>query len=236
MYLAFKRSLDVVLAAAILVATAPVLLVAIAAVYLTMGRPVFFQQIRPGRNETPFTLVKLRTMRTRSGASDESDAERLTRLGRWLRRTSIDELPSLVHVLSGTMSLVGPRPLLMRYLPHYTDRERIRHTVRPGLTGWAQIHGRNHVGWDERLAMDAWYVENRSLALDLRILWHTVQRVLSGDGVVDAPATQQPDFDVWRGGVTRWDMDPEEISQGDIVRGGVVRGGIVRDAADRPTS
>lgn len=200
MYPALKRSLDVVLATAILVATAPVVLIAIAAVYLTMGRPVFFRQLRPGRHETPFTLIKLRTMRTPADPKGgRSDAERLTRLGRWLRRTSIDELPSLVHVLSGAMSLVGPRPLLMRYLPHYTDRERTRHDVRPGLTGWAQIHGRNQVDWDERLAMDAWYVENRSLALDLRILWQTVRLVLSRDGVVDAPATQQPDFDVSRG-------------------------------------
>lgn len=198
MYLVLKRSLDVVLGTAILVATAPVLLTAMAAVYLAMGRPVFFRQIRPGRHETPFTLIKLRTMRASSAVNGDSDAERLTRLGRWLRRTSIDELPSLIHVLSGTMSLVGPRPLLMRYLPHYTDRERIRHTVRPGLTGWAQIHGRNHVGWDERLALDMWYVEHRSLALDLRILWHTVQLVLSREGVADAPATQQPDLDVAR--------------------------------------
>ena len=202
MYPVWKRSLDVVLAAIGLVATAPVLLGAIASIFVTMGRPVFFFQVRPGRHETPFTLIKLRTMCLRSNRSsaesDASDEKRLTRLGRWLRRTSIDELPSLIHVLSGTMSLVGPRPLLMRYLPHYTDRERMRHTVRPGLTGWAQIHGRNHVRWDERLALDVWYVENCSLALDLRILWQTLGLVLSRNGVVDDPTTQQPDFDVAR--------------------------------------
>ncbi len=199
MYPVWKRSLDVVLAAIGLVATAPILLGAIASIFVTMGRPVFFLQVRPGQHETPFTLIKLRTMRLRSNrSSDDSDEKRLTRLGRWLRGTSIDELPSLIHVLSGTMSLVGPRPLLMRYLPHYTDRERMRHTVRPGLTGWAQIHGRNHVEWDERLALDVWYVENRSLALDLRILWKTLGRVVSRNGIIDDPTTQQPDFDVAR--------------------------------------
>lgn len=205
MYPVLKRSMDVILATFVLVATAPVLLAAITAIYVTMGRPVFFRQMRPGRHETPFTLVKLRTMRLapeRHHSDGYGDAERLTRLGRWLRRTSIDELPSLIHVLSGSMSLVGPRPLLMRYLPHYTDRERTRHTVRPGLTGWAQIHGRNEVDWGERLAMDVWYVENQSLALDLRILWKTVALVLTRDGVVDAPASQQPDFDVARRAAT----------------------------------
>lgn len=163
-------------------------------VYLRMGSPILFRQVRPGHREDPFTLLKFRTMDVDPSGS-RSDAERLTPLGRWLRRTSLDELPSLVHVLTGTMSLVGPRPLLMRYLPYYTPRERIRHTVRPGLTGWAQIQGRNEVDWDRRLALDVWYVQNRSLALDLRILWRTARMVIRQRGVVPAPTTALPDLD-----------------------------------------
>jgi lipopolysaccharide/colanic/teichoic acid biosynthesis glycosyltransferase len=189
-----KRLVDIVVSLLGLVVAAPVMAGVALAVAASMGRPVLFRQVRPGRDEAPFTLLKFRTM-TGADALRRADAERLTRLGRWLRRTSLDELPSLVNVLRGDMSLVGPRPLLTRYLPYYTDRERSRHAVRPGLTGWAQIHGRNLVGWDERLALDAWYVEHRSMRLDLLILARTAGTVLFGRGVVEAPTTVMPDLD-----------------------------------------
>ena len=189
-----KRLLDIVGSSLMLVVLSPLLLAIGLLVYVRMGSPVLFRQVRPGYREEPFTLLKFRTMDVDPSGS-RSDAERLTSLGRWLRRTSLDELPSLVHVLAGTMSLVGPRPLLMRYLPHYTSRERVRHAVRPGLTGWAQIQGRNDVDWDRRLAHDVWYVQNRSLTLDLWILWRTVSLVLRQRGVVEAPDTALPNLD-----------------------------------------
>lgn len=178
-----KRAFDVVLSAGLLALFAPLLGGVAAAVRLKMGPPVLFRQKRPGLNEQPFTLVKFRTMREGSGP----DAERLTPLGRFLRRTSLDELPALVNVLRRDMSLVGPRPLLMRYLPYYTRQERARHDVRPGLTGWAQIHEHQRPSWKERLAMDAWYARNRSLGLDARILGRTLAAVWRRHSVVDAP-------------------------------------------------
>lgn len=189
-----KRLLDIVGAGAMLVVGSPLMLGIGLLVYVRMGSPILFRQKRPGRRERPFTLLKFRTMNG-DASSSRPDAERLTSLGRWLRRTSLDELPSLVHVLAGTMSLVGPRPLLMRYLPFYTSRERLRHSVRPGLTGWAQIQGRNEIDWDRRLALDVWYVQNRSLRLDLWILWRTACMVIRRRGVVPAPNTLLPDLD-----------------------------------------
>ena len=186
-----KRLLDLAISAVLLLACSPLLAVTAVAIRVRMGAPVLFQQKRIGRNEVPFVLLKFRTMHP----GPEADEQRLTPLGRWLRRTSIDELPSLVNVLRGDMSLVGPRPLLTRYLPYYTDEERIRHRVRPGITGWAQIHGRNRLDWDTRLAYDIWYVRHRSLALDAKILWKTAQIVLTGQGVVDVPETVQNDLD-----------------------------------------
>jgi len=194
MYALSKRCLDLFLASVLLLLTAPVLLTACVAVLLTMGRPVVFRQVRPGRDEEPFTLIKLRTMQP-SSEEDASTHDRLTPVGRFLRRTSIDELPSLLNVLQGKLSFVGPRPLLCRYLPYYTDRERLRHTVPPGLTGWAQVHGRNRLSWEDRLELDAWYVENRSFLLDLRILWRSVYLVVSQRDVVDAPDTLLADLD-----------------------------------------
>ena len=166
-----------------------------------LGSPVFFRQTRPGLGGAPFELIKFRTMTDERDAGGQllSDAERLTPLGRFLRVTSLDELPELWNVLRGDMSLVGPRPLLMRYLPYYTDRENKRHLVRPGLTGWAQLHGRNTVSWNERLALDVWYVENRSLLLDLKILLQTVALVLKREGVVIDPGAAMQDLDRERG-------------------------------------
>ncbi|GAB1694345.1 sugar transferase [Krasilnikovia sp. M28-CT-15] len=198
---AAKRCTDVVLSLLLLVATAPVLLLAILAVWIDMGRPFFFTQERTGLGGQPFRLVKLRTMRVArdDAGRDLPDAERLTRLGGLLRMSSIDELPGLFNVLRGEMSLVGPRPLLPTFDDWYLPRERLRFTVRPGITGLAQVRGRNHLGWDERFELDVWYVENWSLLLDLRILAATFVLVLSAKGVVVDPAAVETDLDVIRG-------------------------------------
>jgi lipopolysaccharide/colanic/teichoic acid biosynthesis glycosyltransferase len=188
-----KRLFDLALTLPALVLLAPVLLALAVLVRWRLGRPVLFRQQRPGRHERPFTLVKFRTM---TDARDTSgrllpDGARLTRFGRFLRATSLDELPELFNVLNGDMSLVGPRPLLMQYLPYYTDRERRRFELRPGITGWAQINGRNAVAWDRRLALDVWYVEHCSLWQDLRILGITLIRVFRrADVVVDTGAAE----------------------------------------------
>lgn len=180
-----KRLLDVVVAGAGLVVLSPLLLVIAIAVRLRLGPPVLFRQVRPGRHGEPFELLKFRTMTDARGSDGEllPDAERLTGLGRLLRRTSLDELPELVNVVRGDMSLVGPRPLLMEYLPLYSPEQARRHAVRPGITGWAQVNGRNATTWEERFAADRYYVDHRSLRLDLHILKRTVAQVLSGAGV-----------------------------------------------------
>jgi lipopolysaccharide/colanic/teichoic acid biosynthesis glycosyltransferase len=180
-----KRSFDVLAAAAALLVLSPLLLLAAVAVAATLGRPVLFRQVRPGLLGKPFTLLKCRTMRE---AADEdrgpaSDAERLTRFGRFLRASSLDELPELWNVLRGDMSLVGPRPLLMEYLPLYSAEQRRRHEMRPGITGWAQVNGRNAITWEQKFAYDVWYVEHRSFLLDLRILLRTIVRVVRRDGI-----------------------------------------------------
>ena len=149
------------------------------AVAVTDGFPVGFPQERSGKGGRPFRILKFRTMR----AGDGSDAERTTRLGRVLRATSLDELPQLFQVLTGTMALVGPRPLPVRYLPRYTATEARRHEVRPGITGWAQVNGRNALSWEEKLALDVWYVDHRSLALDVKIIFKTVFKVFARSGV-----------------------------------------------------
>ncbi len=150
-------------------------------VRLALGSPIFFRQQRPGRDEVPFELVKFRTMREALDSQGEPlpDAQRLTRFGAFLRSTSLDELPEFWNVLKGEMSLVGPRPLLCEYLKLYSPRQALRHKVRPGLTGWAQVNGRNNLSWEDKLEMDSWYVENRNLILDMKILLMTVVKVLS---------------------------------------------------------
>ena len=174
-----KRALDVIVAtAALAVLSVPMLAVA-AVVRVAMGSPVLFRQVRPGRGGEPFTLLKFRTMRPGPG----TDAERLTSIGRWLRRTSVDELPELWNVLAGDMSLVGPRPLLVEYLDLYSARQARRHDVRPGLTGLAQVEGRNLLDWDERLELDVRYVETHTLRLDLSILWRTIGMVVRREGI-----------------------------------------------------
>jgi lipopolysaccharide/colanic/teichoic acid biosynthesis glycosyltransferase len=182
---ALKRLFDVGAAAALLAVTAPLQATCLLATRLTLGSPALFRQVRPGKGDAPFELLKLRTMTSEIDAEGRllADDQRLTPLGRFFRRWSLDELPQLVNVLRGEMSLVGPRPLLLEYLERYTDRQRLRHAVRPGITGWAQIRGRNTLDWQERFELDLWYVENWSFGLDLRILAETAWRVAGGQGV-----------------------------------------------------
>jgi lipopolysaccharide/colanic/teichoic acid biosynthesis glycosyltransferase len=191
-----KRMLDIVVSAAALIVLAPVLAAVAVAVAVALGRPVLFRQVRPGLGGRPFRLVKFRTMIDAQGPDGRplDDSERLTRFGRLLRSSSLDELPELWNVLRGDMSLVGPRPLLMRYLPLYTPEQARRHDVRPGLTGWTAVNGRNALGWDEKLALDTWYVDNRSFALDLKILVMTAIRVLSRRGVAAEGFDTAPEF------------------------------------------
>jgi len=179
-----KRASDIVVALASLLITLPILLVTVMALWASMGPPAMFQQSRAGYLGRAFTLFKFRTMRgPKPGREGLDDEARLSAIGRFLRRTSIDELPQLVNVLRGEMSLVGPRPLLMEYLPLYTQEQARRHAVRPGITGWAQINGRNALSWDDKLAMDVWYVEHRSMPLDLRILAVTIWIVVLRSGI-----------------------------------------------------
>ncbi len=175
-----KRLLDIIFAAGMLVVLSPVLLVTAILVRVKLGSPVIFHQNRPGYQEKIFGLCKFRTMTDERGADGKllPDKDRLTPLGKTLRRTSIDELPELWNILKGDMSFIGPRPLLIEYLPYYTEREQLRHTVRPGLTGLAQASGRNLVNWDRRLELDAQYVENLSFAMDCKVIIMTIKTVL----------------------------------------------------------
>ena len=180
-----KRLLDIIITAAALVLLSPVLLLLAWQIRRKLGTPVLFRQVRPGRGGIPFVMYKFRTMRD---AEDENgrplpDAERLIPFGRKLRAASLDELPELWNVLKGDMSLVGPRPLLMEYLPLYNAEQHRRHFVRPGITGWAQVNGRNAISWPEKFRLDVWYVENRSLLLDIKILFLTVKKVLDRSGI-----------------------------------------------------
>lgn len=192
-----KRVIDFTLALTALCLLSPVLALAALAIRISMGNPVLFRQMRPGWRERSFTMLKFRTMRENRGNQTalSSDAARLTRLGRILRKLSVDELPQLWNVVKGEMSLVGPRPLLMEYLPYYTERERLRALVRPGITGWAQVQGRNHVSWDKRFAYDAWYVENWTLWLDLKILALTAAIVFRAGGVITDPGSRMLNLD-----------------------------------------
>jgi len=191
-----KRLVDIVGAATALIVTSPVQLGVAAIVRNRMGSPVLFKQQRPGLNGKPFTLLKFRTMRTveYDAEGDQSDAARLNAFGRWLRSSSMDELPELLNVLRGEMSLVGPRPLLMEYLDRYTPEQAHRHNVKPGITGWAQINGRNTLTWDEKFTLDVWYVRHMSFRIDVQILWRTVIQVINGSGVSAAGHETMPEF------------------------------------------
>lgn len=191
-----KRAFDAVAALAGLLVASPVLALAAAGVALAMGRPVLFRQARPGLGGRLFSILKLRTMSDGRGADGRllPDAERLGRFGRFLRATSLDELPELWNVLKGDMSLVGPRPLLVEYLPLYSETQARRHEVRPGITGWAQVNGRNALTWEQKFEMDVWYVENLSFGLDLRILWKTLVSVVRREGISAAGEATMPRF------------------------------------------
>ncbi|MBQ6338402.1 MAG: sugar transferase [Kiritimatiellae bacterium] len=185
-----KRLLDILL----VVLAFPLWLSLLGAVALAVlavdGRPVFFRQERAGKGGVPFRMLKFRTMRDGAG----TDETRLTRLGRFLRASSLDELPELLHVLAGTMSLVGPRPLPTRYLPRYSPEQARRHEVRPGITGWAQVHGRNLLSWEDKFAYDVWYVDHRSLFLDVKILFLTVATVLGARGIASEKSATMEEF------------------------------------------
>jgi len=182
---ACKRVFDLLLSIPVLILVSPVIIVVTLLVRMRLGSPVFFSQLRPGLHARPFYMLKFRTMTNTRGSDGRllSDDKRMTRLGNFLRRTSIDELPEFVNVFKGDMSLVGPRPLLMQYLDRYTPEQARRHEVKPGITGWAQIHGRNALTWEEKFKLDVWYVDNWSLWLDIKIIAMTIWKILKREGI-----------------------------------------------------
>ncbi len=191
-----KRFFDVICSLLALILLSPVFLLVAWQIHRKLGSPVLFQQIRPGRYGQPFKMVKFRTMRDAIDVNGNPlpDAERMTPFGSRLRSTSLDELPELWNVLKGEMSLVGPRPLLMEYLPLYTEEQARRHEVRPGVTGWAQINGRNAISWEEKFNLDLWYVDNKSMWLDIKILCLTLKTVLVKEGITAADEATMPVF------------------------------------------
>lgn len=191
-----KRLIDLIVSVLALALLAPVFLLLGLMIRLKLGSPVLFRQTRPGMNGQPFTMVKFRTMRNASDhhGAPLPDSERLTPFGRLLRSTSLDELPELWNVLKGDMSLVGPRPLLMEYLPLYSQEQHRRHEVRPGITGWAQVNGRNALCWEDKFKLDVWYVDNRTILLDLKILFLTVKKVFVREGISAAGEATMPRF------------------------------------------
>jgi lipopolysaccharide/colanic/teichoic acid biosynthesis glycosyltransferase len=191
-----KRVFDVLVAAVAATLLAPVVLAIAVVVRVHLGKPVFFVQERPGRHGVPFRMIKFRTMREAVDAQGRPlpDGERLTRLGKFLRATSLDELPGLWNVLRGDMSLVGPRPLLMEYLPLYNAEQARRHEVKPGITGWAQVNGRNALSWEEKFRLDVWYVDHASLWLDFKIMALTLWKTVGRDGINQRGHATMPDF------------------------------------------
>lgn len=196
-----KRLFDFTLSLLALIVFSPVFLFLFFKIKSNLGSPVFFRQKRPGLDEVVFEMIKFRTMKDSVDESGNQlpDNERLTPFGAKLRATSLDELPELINVLKGDMSLVGPRPLLIKYLPYYTEAEKNRHSVRPGITGLAQINGRNSLSWNERLSHDIWYVENRTMLLDFKIILSTLKRVVNKEGLVTDPRSTMLDLDEERG-------------------------------------
>lgn len=187
--------MDLVISVGLLAVAAPLLCVLALLVRFKLGSPILFRQVRPGLGARPFEMMKFRTMTDARGADGQllPDGDRLTRFGRFLRASSLDELPGLINVVKGEMSLVGPRPLLMQYVPLYDANQTRRHEVRPGITGWAQVNGRNALSWDQKFTLDIWYVDNRSFLLDLRILAMTALKVVKRDGISAAgEATMAP--------------------------------------------
>ena len=191
-----KQTMDRIVACCLLAIASPFLLMMAITIRMTIGNPILFLQTRPGRHGLPFKLLKFRTMSNAKNATGDllPDADRLTRFGRFLRSTSLDELPQLWNVLRGDLSLVGPRPLLTNYLPRYSPAQARRHEVMPGITGWAQVNGRNAIGWEEKFALDVWYVDNWSLWLDLRILFLTALSVIRREGITQDGSATMPEF------------------------------------------
>jgi sugar transferase EpsL len=174
----------------------PIIIIIIIIVYITDGRPILFKQMRPGLNSNSFLFYKFRTMNSMKNNKGVllPDQERITKIGRFLRQTSLDELPSLFNVLKGDMSLVGPRPLLMEYLPLYSPYQSLRHNVKPGITGWAQINGRNSISWEEKFKLDIWYIENKNFYLDIKILFITLIKVINKEGINESEFTTMSKF------------------------------------------
>lgn len=192
-----KKVIDFIASLILIILLSPLLILVIIVLSITnQGKPFFFQQ-RPGKNGKIFTIIKLKTMNNKKDSNGNllPDEKRLTKVGGFIRKTSLDEIPQLINVLKGDMSLIGPRPLVIRYLPFYTDKERLRHTVRPGITGLAQVNGRNTIKWDERLALDVDYVENLSFKQDLNIFYKTVLKVIVSENIINNPKSIMEDLD-----------------------------------------
>lgn len=189
-----KRTFDLAVSVGALIVLTPLILILAVLIRIKLGSPVLFVQLRPGLRGKPFTIYKFRTMAELYDADGQllSDEQRLTAFGKWMRRYSLDELPQLLNVLKGELSLVGPRPLLMEYLDRYTPEQARRHEVKPGITGWAQVNGRNELSWEQKFALDVWYVDHRSFGLDLLILWKTAQKVLRSEGISQAGHATMP--------------------------------------------
>ncbi|AMN49100.1 sugar transferase [Psychrobacter sp. P2G3] len=195
-----KRLFDITAATTALIILSPVYGLVAYKVKKNLGSPVLFRQVRPGLNSEPFEMFKFRTMTDAVDSEGKplSDGERITDFGRFLRKTSLDELPELLNIIKGDMSIVGPRPLLMKYLPYYTEEESKRHSVRPGLTGLAQVNGRNMLNWDDRLSLDSYYVDNMSLLLDAKIILKTVLVVFNRKDIAEVPSDIFPSLDIYR--------------------------------------
>jgi undecaprenyl phosphate N,N'-diacetylbacillosamine 1-phosphate transferase len=193
----FKRFLDLIVSFSVLILLSPIFIVVlILLIIANQGKPFFFQN-RPGKDEKLFRIIKFKTMNDKKDENENllPDAKRLTKVGGFVRKTSLDELPQLINVFLGDMSLIGPRPLLIRYLPFYREEERIRHSVRPGITGWAQVNGRNTAKWDDRLALDVVYVKNMSFALDMKIVYKTILKVIKSENIVIDPESIMQNLD-----------------------------------------
>ena len=191
-----KKIFDIVVSFFSLLFLFPLMIIISILIKVNLGSPIIFSQIRAGKNEKSFMLYKFRTMKNLFDYNGKalSDSQRLTRFGAFLRSTSLDELPSLINILKGDMSIVGPRPLLMEYLPLYNDNQKKRHLVSPGLTGWAQIHGRNSISWQEKFELDVWYVENRNFMLDIIIIIKTIKKVLLREGIRSTTSSTMEKF------------------------------------------
>jgi lipopolysaccharide/colanic/teichoic acid biosynthesis glycosyltransferase len=205
----FKRLLDIILSLLVLICFCWLYIILAILVRVKLGSPVLFKQPRPGKDERVFSMYKFRTMTDKKDADGNllPDSERLTAFGKKLRSTSLDELPEFFNILKGDMSFIGPRPLLVKYLPYYNERERLRHSVRPGLTGWAQVHGRNAISWEKKFEYDIWYVEHLTFITDLRVIFDTFKTVISHEGIV---LNALEDFDEYR----KHQQDPDSKNNG----------------------